>query len=236
MFGNTAWQQQKIVNPRKFYVVVGESLNATILRIANTSLIDLPWSIPVARSFSYSSFLSVQCSPHSHSLWSIVSYTGKGRLRRQPRHRHQKDPFVYRGNHPCLDRNPRYYRIAITAHLAVIQYFQPFWQQSIPCASLNVTRVHCGQSSPVLKPSSRNRSLICQYSGSFVSLDTNMRWDPHMGYVISKSPQISQRPPGSKQHVIRLLGYFGWFQSFNRGKARLDSIKSRWKYHSVQAI
>jgi hypothetical protein len=45
---------------------------------------------------------------------------------RQPRHRHQKDPFVYRGSHPCLDRKPRYYWITITAHLAVILSFLPF--------------------------------------------------------------------------------------------------------------
>jgi hypothetical protein len=54
-------------------------------------------------------------------------------VRRQPRHRHQKDPFVYRGSHACLDRNPRYYRIAITAHLAVIPSFVPFCHQSSTC-------------------------------------------------------------------------------------------------------
>jgi hypothetical protein len=57
---------------------------------------------------------------------------------RQPRHSHQKDPFVYRGSHPCLDRNPRYCRTSITAHLAVIPSFLPFCQQSIPSASVNV--------------------------------------------------------------------------------------------------
>jgi hypothetical protein len=75
---------------------------------------------------------------------------------RQPRNRHQKDPFVYRGSHPCLDRNPRYNRIAITTHLAVIPSFLPFCQQSSPCASVNVRRVHSGQSSLVLKQSSRD--------------------------------------------------------------------------------
>jgi hypothetical protein len=33
-----------------------------------------PWSIPAARSFFCSSFFSVQCSPYSHSPWSIVAY------------------------------------------------------------------------------------------------------------------------------------------------------------------
>jgi hypothetical protein len=127
---------------------------------------------------------------------------------RQPRHRHQKDPFVYRRSHPCLDRKPRYYRIAITAHLAVIPSFLPFCQHSSPCANVNVIRVHSGQSSPVLIQNSRDRSLICQYIGPFVSLDTHMRWDPHQ-YIISTFPQISQRPPGPKQHVNRSKGYSG---------------------------
>jgi hypothetical protein len=66
----------------------------------------------------------------------------------------QKDPFVYCGTHSCLDRNPRYYRIAITGHFAIIPYFLPFCQQSSPCASVNVRRVnvrrvHSGQSSRV---------------------------------------------------------------------------------------
>jgi hypothetical protein len=109
----------------------------------------------------------------------------------QPRYRHQKDPFVHRGSHPCPDRNPRYYRTAIPAHLAVIPSFLPFCQQSSPCAGVNVSRVHSGQSSLVLKQSSRGRSLFCQYIGPFVSLDTHMRWNPHQGYIISKFPQIS---------------------------------------------
>jgi hypothetical protein len=126
---------------------------------------------------------------------------------RQPRHRHQKDPLVYRGSHPCLNRNPRYYRLAITAHLAIhLSSFLPFCQQSSPCASKNVRRVHSGQSSLVLKQSSRDRSFICQYIGPF---DAYMRWDPHQGYIISKLPQLSQRPSGSKQHVIRSIGYPG---------------------------
>jgi hypothetical protein len=173
------------------------SLNATILQIANILLIDLPWYIPAGRSFSCGSFLSVQCSPHSHSPWSIVSYStsklAKGVLNniyplqmgpsasmvgRQPRHHHQKDPFVHRGSHPCLDRNRRYYRIALTAHLAVIPYFLPICQQSSSCSSVNVRRVDSGQSSLVLKQSSRDQTLICQYIGPFISLDTHMRWNP----------------------------------------------------------
>jgi hypothetical protein len=108
-------------------------------------------SHPAARSFSCSSFLSEQCSPHSHCPWSIVSHSTSALARgilnniyplqmgpsasmfgRQPRHHHQKDPFVHRGSHPCLDRNRRYYRIAITAHLAVILSFLPFCQQCSP--------------------------------------------------------------------------------------------------------
>jgi hypothetical protein len=54
----------------------------------------------------------------------------------QPRHRHQKDPCVYCGSHPCLDRNLQHYRIAITAHLAVIPSFLPFCQQYSPWASV----------------------------------------------------------------------------------------------------
>jgi hypothetical protein len=130
-------------------------------------------------------------------------------------HRIQKDPFVYRGSHPCPNQNPRYYRIAITAHLAIIPSFLPFCQRSSPCASVNVRRVHSGQFSLVLKQSSKDRSLICQYIGPF---DAYMRWDPHQGYIISKFPQLSQRPSGSKQHVIRSIGYPGWSQSLNRGK------------------
>jgi hypothetical protein len=68
-------------------------------------------------------------------------------VRLQPRHRHQKDTLVYRGSHPCLERKLRYYRIAITAHLAVISSFLPFCQQSSPYTSVNFKRVHSGQSS-----------------------------------------------------------------------------------------
>jgi hypothetical protein len=82
---------------------------------------------------------------------------------RQCRHRHQKDPFVYRGSHPCLGRDPRYYRLVIMAHFAVIPSFLQFCQLSSPCASVNVERVHSGQPSLVLKQSSRDRPLICQY-------------------------------------------------------------------------
>jgi hypothetical protein len=79
-----------------------------------------------------------------HTPW----HTGKGRPEQRlsiangpecqygwtptPRHRHQKDHFVYRGSHPCLDRNPWYYRIAKTGHLAVISSFLPFCQLSSP--------------------------------------------------------------------------------------------------------
>jgi hypothetical protein len=108
---------------------------------------------------------------------------------RQPRHRHKKHHFVHRGSHPCLDRNIRYYRIATTAHLAVIASFLSFCQQSSPCASVNVRRVHRGPSSPVLIQSSRDRSLICQYIGPFVSL-----WVPEMGFT-SEIYQLHV-PPG----------------------------------------
>jgi hypothetical protein len=106
---------------------------------------------------------------------------------RQSGHRHQEDPFVYRGNLPCLDRNPRNYRIAITAHLAVILSFLPFCQHSSPCASVIVRRVHSGQSSLVLKQSSKDWSFICQCIGPFISLDTHMGWGPHQSYIMSKS-------------------------------------------------
>jgi hypothetical protein len=67
---------------------------------------------PTARSFSSSSFLNAQCSSHSYSPWSIVSYPmatlAKGVLNniyslqmgssasmvgRQTRHRHLRSPF-----------------------------------------------------------------------------------------------------------------------------------------------
>jgi hypothetical protein len=69
----------------------------------------------------------------------------------------------YRGSHPCLDQNPRYYRIAVI--LAVILSFLSFCQQSSPCASVNAQCVYSGQTRLVLKQSFRNRSLICQYIG-----------------------------------------------------------------------
>jgi hypothetical protein len=125
---------------------------------------------------------------------------------RQPEHRHQKARFIHRGSQLCLEQNPRHCRTAKTAYLAVILSFLPFCQQSSPCAGVNGRRVHSGQFSPVLKQSSRDRSLICQYISPIVSLDTHKRWDPHQRYITSKLPQISQRPPGLKQHVIRLIG------------------------------
>jgi hypothetical protein len=112
---------------------------------------------------------------------------GPGMVGYQPTHRHQRDPFVHRGSRPCLDRNPRYYRTAITAHLPVIPSFLSFCQT-------------CSQWSIQL-----GRSLFCHYIGPFVSLDTHMRWNPHQEYTISKFPQIPQTHPGSKQHVIRLI-------------------------------
>jgi hypothetical protein len=160
------------------------SLNATILRIANISLIELSGSIPAARSFSCSSFLvrSAVYIPIAHrqrASWTKFILCKWARV-----------PSVW------LDTNldiatkktllstveainassetfPRYYRIAITVHLAVIPSFLPFCQQSSPCAGMNVRRVHSGQSGLVVKQSSRGRSLFCQYIGPFVSLDSH---------------------------------------------------------------
>jgi hypothetical protein len=110
---------------------------------------------PVA--FIVARFLVVQCSSHSHSPWSIVSYPTQARGRPEQHLSFANGPFVYRGSHPCFDRNPRYYRIAIRAHLAVIPSFLPLCQQSSPFAIVNLRRVHSGQSSLVLIQSSRDR-------------------------------------------------------------------------------
>jgi hypothetical protein len=88
---------------------------------------------------------------------------------RQHRHRYQNGPAViYCGSHPCFDQNPRYYRTAITAHLAVIPSFLPFCQQSSPCASVNVSCVYSGYSSLVLKQCSRNLSSTSACSFSWI--------------------------------------------------------------------
>jgi hypothetical protein len=130
--------------------------DATILRITNISLIYLPRSIFAARSFSRSSFLIVQCSPHSHSPWSIVSYPMAHWQRAfwtkfilckwalVPVWLDANIAIVHRGSHPCLNQNSRYYRLAITAHLDVIVSFLPFCQQSSPWSSVNVKRIHSG--------------------------------------------------------------------------------------------
>jgi hypothetical protein len=130
---------------------------------------------------------------------------------RQPRHHHQKDLFVYRRSHLCLDRNPRYYRIVITAHLAVILSFLPFCQQISPCESQ--TRFQLGLETKFQRSIPY---LLVHRPVHF--LGYHMRWDPNQGYIISKFPQISQRPPGPKYHVIRSIGYSGRFQS-HKGKA-----------------
>jgi hypothetical protein len=102
-----------------------------------------------------------------NNIYPLQMGSSASMIGRQPRLRNQKDPFAYRGCHLCLERYPWYYRIAITARLAVIPSFLPFCQQFSPCASVNVRRVHSGQSSFVLKQSSRDRSLICQYLVNF---------------------------------------------------------------------
>jgi hypothetical protein len=138
-----------------------------------------------------------------NNIYPLQTGPGASMVGRQPRHRHQKGPFVHRWSHPCLERNPWYYRTAIQAHLTVIPSFLPFCQQSSPCAGVNVRRVHSGQSSLVLKQSSRGRSLFSQYIGPFVSLDTHMRWNPRQGYIlcdipykkIRKTPKIRPKGP-----------------------------------------
>jgi hypothetical protein len=169
------------------------SLNAIILRIANISLIELPWSIPAARA---------QCSPHFHSPWSIVSYPMTHWQRaswttfilcKWARVPVWLDANLNIATKKTLSSTVEAIHASsetlgtieqqTAAHLAVIPSFLPFCQQSSPCAGVNVRRVYSGQSSLVLKQSSRGQSLFCQYIGPFVSLDTHMRWNPHQGYV-----------------------------------------------------
>jgi hypothetical protein len=103
-----------------------------------------------------------------NNIYPLQMGPGASMFGRQLRHRYQKDPFVHRWSHPCLEQNPWYCRTAIPVHSAVIPSFLPFCQQSSPCAGVNVRRVHSGQSSLVSKQKSRGWSLFCHYIGPFL--------------------------------------------------------------------
>jgi hypothetical protein len=51
MYGYTRGQEENYINDFVLVDHLYQSLNATILRVANRSLIRHPWSIPTARSF-----------------------------------------------------------------------------------------------------------------------------------------------------------------------------------------
>jgi hypothetical protein len=151
----------------------------TMLRIANISLIDLPWFIPAARSFTCSSFFSAQCNPHSHSPWSIVSYPMAHCQRvswttfilckwaRMPVWLNANLDIATKNTLPWKPSMPRPNPSILSNSNNGPSHFL-----SIFPVSVNVSRVQSGQSSPVLKQSSRDRSLICQYispsSGKFL--------------------------------------------------------------------